>query len=86
MIRIRKTGQALVLDYEVDFGSPDWINERLSSHGFVTIAKTFHFEEKHKLADSADPLDDFLDEDDELDENRFRFQLGVQYEMWKSIV
>lgn len=58
-----------MLDYEADFGQPDWINERLLSHGSVTIAKTFHFEEKHRLPGGA--------EDDEPTEHLFRFQLGV---------
>jgi abortive infection alpha-like protein len=64
MIRIEETGPSLVLEYEVDFGPADWISERLLSNGHVTLAKTFHFEEKHIFTEGT-----------EADEEKFRFRL-----------
>lgn len=85
MIRIRKSGQDLVLDYEVDFGPPDWIDERLSDYGSVTLAKTFHFKEKHKITSSAGPFDELLDDEHQPDEDQFHFHLGVLEDQYYRI-
>lgn len=75
MIRIYSTNDKLVLEYEQEFSSDDWVSERLNKSESVTFRNTFHF----------DPIDLMLDteiqenfEDEEADGNVSRFTLAVK--------
>ena len=53
------------------------MDKKLSSEGSVTLAKTFYFQSKHKIIASAGAPDDVFDIESTVNENLFRFQLGM---------
>jgi len=74
-----------VLEYEVEEAQPGWVSAALSKHGSVTLSKTFHFNEEHKIADNADSVHELLDDVVEPDEYQFKFRLGVLEDQYYRI-
>lgn len=56
MIEIRQKGKYLVLIYQAERGSSNWVNDALSQKKHVTLLKTFSFERKH-VVDTKDRID-----------------------------
>lgn len=72
MIRFDLFGDALILEYEPEFNSADWVTAELEKRGEITLSRSFTFNE-----------DDLLDRviavpDDDIGEPRFRFRFGTQ--------
>jgi hypothetical protein len=74
MIDFEKRKNRLLLIYEAEFGSNEWVGNELKERGRVTIARTFHLETDNLVEDSERDRDA---EELEGTEEAYKFAIGT---------
>jgi hypothetical protein len=77
VISFEESGGRVVLVYSAEQSDPSWVDRRLESEGYATIARTFTVESRDLLAEEGE-LGDF-------DENTRRFLIGTVAGEYRTI-